>query len=78
MSSLKLSSLYFRACGIAADGTRVDFPSKSNSKVEIENTLDTENTSENGIMLLVEEPGPDEKAPIDVSAVLFVEPDDTN
>jgi hypothetical protein len=59
-------------CGIAPDGTRVDFPPKSNATVE--NIPDTENASENEMVLLLRQ---DEKAPIDVSAVASVEPDKT-
>ena len=68
---------YFRACGIAVDGTRVDFPPKSNS--EQDDALDAEKVSE--VVLLGEELRPlfpDEKAPIDVSAVVSVESDNTN
>ena len=59
--------LYFRACGIAADGTRVDFSPKSNLKTE---HLDNKNASENETGELMGEelrtPYSDEKAPIEV------------
>lgn len=61
--------MHSRACGIATDGTRVDFPPKSNPKIE--NALDTEHAS----VLLVES---DEKAAMDVSAVVSVESNNTN
>jgi len=67
------------ACGIAADGTRVEFPPKSNSKME--NASDTEKTSENEMVLPGEElrpPFSEEKASIDVSAVVSLESDNTN
>ena len=69
----------FRACGIAPDGTRVDFPPKSNSEKE---DLDTQKASGHEIELLEEELGPpsliDEKAPVDVSVMGAVELDDIN
>jgi hypothetical protein len=57
--------LYFRACGIAADGTRVDFSPKSNLKTEL---LGNENASESEIGEDSEltPPFSDDKAPIEV------------
>jgi hypothetical protein len=76
-------SFYFRACGITVDGTRVDFPPKSNS--DMENVVDIGKASESEMVLVEEEirppaqtPFSDEKAPIDVSAVVSVESDNTN
>lgn len=69
-------SFYFRACGITVDGTRVDFPPKSNLDLK---------ASESEMVLVEEElrppaqtPFSDEKAPIDVSAVVSIESDNTN
>jgi hypothetical protein len=55
--------LYFRACGIAADGTRVDFSPKPNLKTE---HLDNENASESEMGEELRPPYSDEKAPIEV------------
>jgi hypothetical protein len=63
--------LYFRACGIAADGTRVDFSPKSNLKTE---HLGNASESEIGEDSELRTPFSDEKAPIEV--VSEVKPDD--
>lgn len=64
--------MYFRACGIAADGTRVDFSPKSNLKTE---HLDNDNASESEMREMGElmgedselrPPFSDEKVPIEV------------
>ena len=63
LAIIKFLTLYFRACGIAADGTRVDFSPKSNLKTE---HLDDGNACEMG-----EELRPtfsDEKTPVEVES----------
>ena len=62
--------MYFRACGIAADGTRVDFSPKSNLKTE---HLGNGNASESeiGEDSELRTPFSDEKAPIEVVSELL-------